>query len=288
MTDRPLPLATLLLLVPAAASCATGRSADDPAEWREWAASVRSGEHRPGSSTAYVPARSPRRGATTELYSSAMIGPQGASDDLANRSVSAALSRATIPGLVVEEEESLRAVAEQVKAMSGVPIVVHPLAEDAAIDEGAVFDFSMTHPLTVRDALNIIARTAGPEVSWTVKHETVLFTTQEKARGETVLWNHDIRNLITGRTDFMAPRIDRIRLLDDMEDDDGGGPFGGIGEVHIPMDGDEIATLIQESIAPDSWDEEGVSITAENGFVLVRHTLEVQWQIQRLLHALGA
>jgi hypothetical protein len=31
-------------------------------------------------------------------------------------------------------------------------------------------------------------------------------------------------------TDFFGPRIDRLRLLDDMEDDDGGGPFGGIGE----------------------------------------------------------
>jgi len=33
-----------------------------------------------------------------------------------------------------------------------------------------------------------------------------------------------------GMTDFMGPRIDRIRLLDDMQDDDGGGPFGSIGE----------------------------------------------------------
>ena len=31
-------------------------------------------------------------------------------------------------------------------------------------------------------------------------------------------------------TDFLGPRIDRLRLLDEMTDDGGGGPFGGIGE----------------------------------------------------------
>ena len=87
-------------------------------------------------------------------------------------------------------------------------------------------------------------------------------------------------------TDFTGPRIDRIRLLDDLEDDDGGGPFGGVLESHRGIEIEDLATLIQENVAVDTWDQEGVSIEPGEGFIIVAQSAEVQRQVQDFLEDL--
>ena len=196
------------------------------------------------------------------------------------------LRETRIRGLVMEDEESLREVVNTIKAMTNLPLIVHPLAEDAALDEGVVFTFTLQNTLTVENALNIIADMAGEEVVWTVKHDAVILTTAENARGPKVIYNHDIQDLIFGLTEFYGPRIDRIRLLDEMEDDDGGGPFGGIGERPVIIEPDDLATLVQENVEPASWEEDDVLINAEEGFLLVVHTPEVQEKVRNFLEDL--
>jgi general secretion pathway protein D len=62
-------------------------------------------------------------------------------------------------------------------------------------------------------------------------------------------------------------------------------PMGGpVGDPVPIMDPDNIATLVQQSIATGTWDSiEGVSIQAQNGQLFVRHTPDVHRQIEVFL-----
>ena len=196
------------------------------------------------------------------------------------------LAETRIPGFSIQDEESLALVVEAVRLVSDVPIVVDPLADDAALTEGVVFDFNLTHPLSVEKVLNLITQMAGPDVAWTIRHDTVLVTTRDKARGELVIYNHDVQDLIFGLTDFLGPRIDRLRLIDDLEDEDGGSPFGAIGERPSINDPDDLATLVQENVSVGTWEDDGVSITVEGGNMVVVQTADVQVKVRQFLEEL--
>jgi tetratricopeptide (TPR) repeat protein len=185
----------------------------------------------------------------------------------------------------VEDEESLRAVIDLIRIMTGMPLVVDPAAENAVIDEGIVFNFSFENDLTVEQALNLIMDFSGEGVTWTVRHDAVLITTKEKATGPMKPVHHDVQDLVFGLTDFMGPRIDRIRLLDDLEDDDGGGPFGGIGERPQLINPDDLATLIQENVEPGAWDD-GATIESYEGHIVIVHTPEIQEKVRAFLEDL--
>jgi len=185
----------------------------------------------------------------------------------------------------VEDEESLRAVIDNIRLQTGLPLVVDPAAENSVVDSGTVFNFSFENELTVEQALNLIGDMAGAEVTWTIRHDAVLLTTAEKARGKPIPVHHDVRDLVFGLTDFMGPRIDRIRLLDELEDDDGGGPFGGIGERPQLINPDDLATMIQENVGVGTW-EEGASIESYEGHIIIVQTPEVQQKVRQFLEDL--
>ncbi len=189
-----------------------------------------------------------------------------------------------LPG--IQDEESLRAVIDIIRQFTGLPLVVDPAAENAALDEGVVFNFNLENRISVQQALNLITGQAGDEVTWTIRHEAVLITTKEKARGEPVIYNHDVQDLILGLTDFTGPRIDRLRLLDVLEDDDGGGPFGGLLESPRLIEIEDLATLIQENVAVGSWEDDGVSIEPGEAFILIVHSPEIQQQVKDFLEDL--
>jgi type II secretory pathway component GspD/PulD (secretin) len=170
--------------------------------------------------------------------------------------------------------------------LTGLPLVTDPAADAAATEAGVVFNFNLQNPLTVEQALNIITKAAGEGVAWTIRHDAVLVTTKTKARGDLVIYNHDVQDLVFGLTDFTGPRIDRLRLLDDMKDDDGGGPFGGVGESPSPIDVAALKALIQENVEPGSWEQEGVRIDEGEGHILVVHTPEVQAKVRDFLNDL--
>jgi len=186
----------------------------------------------------------------------------------------------------IDAEESLETVVALVRQFTLLPIVVDPAAENAAIDEGIEFDFDLQNQITVAQALNLITDQAGEEVTWTIRHDAVLVTTREKARGAPVIYNHDVQDLIMGLTDFTGPRIDRIRLLDELEDDDGGGPFGGILEATRLIEVEDLATLIQENVAVGTWEDDGVTIEPGEGFILITHTAQVQQMVKDFLEDL--
>ncbi|MEO2161013.1 MAG: hypothetical protein ABGY29_00670, partial [bacterium] len=189
-----------------------------------------------------------------------------------------------LPG--IEEEESLRAVINIVRDYTGLPLVVDPAAENAVLDEGIAFNLDLENEVTATQALNLITKQAGEEVTWTLRYDAVLITTRERARGKPVVVNHDVQDLIMGLTDFTGPRIGRLRLLEDLEDDDGGGPFGGILEARRMMEIEDLSTLIQENVSVGSWEDDGIQIEPGEGFILITHSPGVQGEVRAFLEDL--
>ncbi len=189
-----------------------------------------------------------------------------------------------LPG--IEDEESLETLIGMIRDYTGLPLVVDPAAENLVIDEGVLFRLNLENEITVTQALNLITDQAGEEVTWTVRYEAVLVTSREKARGKPIVLNHDVQDLIMGLTDFTGPRIDRLRLLDELEDEDGGGPFGGILESPRLIEIEDLVTLIQMNVAVGSWEAEGVTIEPGEGYILITHSLEVQDQVREFLEDL--
>ncbi|MDP6838007.1 MAG: hypothetical protein QF724_03645 [Planctomycetota bacterium] len=200
--------------------------------------------------------------------------------------LSQSLRATTIPGLVTDEEESLMVVVGILRTVTGLPLVVDPAAENAVLDEGFFFTFNFNNPLTVEQALNLICNQAGEEVTWTIRHDAVMVTTLEKARGELIIINHDVQDLIFGLTDFLGPRIDTIRLLGELEDDDGGGPFGAIGERPRLIEIEDLSTLIQDNVAVGTWDGDGITVEPGEGYILMTHTPAVQQEVRDFLNDL--
>jgi len=212
----------------------------------------------------------------------------GATDSPVAQELRAQLTRTRIPGLTIRDQESLAEVVRSLNAITGIPMITDPAADQAAVDAGVVFNIDLTNQIAVDKVLNLISQAAGEEVTWTIRHDTVLVTTREKARGELVIRNHDVQDLIFGLTDFLGPRIDRLRLLDDLEDDDenSGGAFGKIGEKPAINNPEDLVTLVQENVAVGTWEDEGVAITPEGGNMIVVHSAEVQQQVNQFLEEL--
>ena len=191
-----------------------------------------------------------------------------------------------IPSLVFEGETSLETVIDQLRTFTSIPFVVTPDAIDAVDAEGIEFNLSMTHELSVEHALNIITDAAGPEVIYNFRHGVVYITSISNAYNNLVLRPHDIRDLTAMIVDQAGPQIDKIQLPDSSFSMDEEAPqFGGVVGEPVPiMDPDNIATLVQQSIATGTWDSiEGVSIQAQNGQLFVRHTADVHRQIEAFL-----
>jgi type II secretory pathway component GspD/PulD (secretin)/tetratricopeptide (TPR) repeat protein len=191
-----------------------------------------------------------------------------------------------IPGFRITGEGNLQTVVATLRTWTDLPLVVDPTAAAAAADAGVTFEFNLTSPLTVDKALNLICQQAGENVTWTIKHDAILVTTKEKAMGELELRSHAVQDLIFGLTDFMGPRINRIRLLDENTDEDGGGPFAAIGEKHIIIEPDELANLVKDNVAVGSWEGDGVSLEVQMGNMIVRHRADVQRRVWQFLEDL--
>lgn len=186
----------------------------------------------------------------------------------------------------VKDEESLTQVMDVLRTITGLPIVVDPAAENATATGGVVFNFNFENRLTAEQALNLITKMAGEDVTWTLRHDAVLVTTRAKARGKPIIVNHDVQDLVFGLTDFLGPRIDQMRLLDKMQDEDGGGPFGAVLERKKMIEPTDLATLIQENVAVGTWQDEGVSIDVHEGYILINHVPAVQEQVRYFLEDL--
>ncbi|MFK5955225.1 MAG: hypothetical protein QM477_02135 [Planctomycetota bacterium] len=189
-----------------------------------------------------------------------------------------------IPSLIFEGETSLDTVVDQLRTFTSIPFVVTPDAIDAVDSEGIEFNLNMTHELSVMNALNIITDVAGEGVTYTFRHGVVYITSTEKANANMILRLHDVRDLTAMIVDHAGPKIQEIRLPDGEYDDEDGPQFGGVvGEAVPLMDPDNLVTLVQQGVSPASWENDGASIQALNGQLVVRTTPEIHQEIQDFL-----
>lgn len=205
----------------------------------------------------------------------------------ADAALRAELATLQVRGLRIEGEESLSAVARQIQSMTEVPIAVSSAAEAAVFDEGVAFELRLENPISVAQALNLVAEQAGEGVTWTIDVGTVLFTTKERARGKIRGEYYAINDLVIPLPNFVAPRLERLRLLEDLEDDDGSTPFGTLGEQSIQLEPDALAELITQFVGVGTWEEDGVSAAAYNATgIYVNQTDAVHEEVRQFLEDL--
>ncbi|MFT4538575.1 MAG: hypothetical protein ACI835_001011 [Planctomycetota bacterium] len=192
-----------------------------------------------------------------------------------------------IAGLQLKDEESLRVAVDALRTQTGLPFVVDSRAENAALDQGVVFNINFTNSVRVLDVLNLLMDPMDGEVGWKIAHDTILITTKECVQDKPTLRLYDVRMLTMPRTDFKAPRIDRIRLLDELEDDDGGGALGGVGEKITAIHAEDLVSMVQGNIEVASWDSGKMTIEAANGFLFVMQTADAHRRIAHFLDQLG-
>ncbi|MBL7008983.1 MAG: hypothetical protein ISR76_08290 [Planctomycetes bacterium] len=197
------------------------------------------------------------------------------------------IKRVEIPGLQVEGETSLEEVINSLKTYTDLPFVVAPEAIEAVDAEGIEFNLNLGR-ITVQNALNVITEAAGADVTYTFRYGVIYITTRTKAQGKFVLRAHDVQDLTSSLVDFSGPKIDTIHLPDeDLQDEDEMVQGGVTGEPVPIVDSANLETLVQASVAPETWEDvEGVSISYSNGHLIVWHTPEVQQEVHAFLEDL--
>jgi tetratricopeptide (TPR) repeat protein len=205
-----------------------------------------------------------------------------------NRALAAQIKQVQIPGLVVEGETSLEEVINALRTYVDLPFVVAPEAIEAVDAEGIEFNLNLRSKISVENALNVITEAAGSEVTYTFRYGVVYITTRTKAQGQFVLKAHDVQDLTSSLVDFSGPKIDKIHLPDDEPVDEDEMIQGGVTGEPVPIvDSANLETLVQASVAPETWEEvEGVSISYSNGHLIVWHTPAVQQEIHAFLEDL--
>ncbi|RMH04607.1 MAG: hypothetical protein D6702_02835 [Planctomycetota bacterium] len=208
-------------------------------------------------------------------------------EDPENQALAAAIAATEIPGLRVEGETSLEEVINQIRTYCDLPFVVAPEAIEAVDAEGIEFNLNLGR-ITVENALKVITEAAGEEVTYTFQHGVIFLTTRTKAQGRFVLKAHDVQDLTSTLTDFSGPKIDTIHLPDEELPDEDEMVQGGVTGEPVPIvDPANLESLVQASVAPETWDNvEGVSISYSNGHLIVWHTPEVQQEIHEFLQDL--
>jgi len=278
------PAARLALALPLlVASCANApERATESAPASPAGGAARADAARP----AYAPSSWAPAGTSAGFApSEPLLDRRGAAlEELDDQAARAALARMQVSGLHIGREQSLRAAVGVVRAATGLPLIVHPRAEQAALDAGAVFELALEHSIAITAVCNLLSEQAGAEVEWTVRHGAVLFTSSADARGESYLVSYDVRAHVQPMSDFIAPSIAELSLLDEQGDEST--PVGGVGGTQQSWDEGALATLVQEVIEPSSWDADDVGIQAEGGFLFVRQTGAVHRKVRAFLDSL--
>ena len=127
-----------------------------------------------------------------------------------------------------------------------------------------VYSFDLSNPIAVSDLLDLLSDWLYGSVGWTVRDGVVLVTVAERAHPGNVVFVHSVRDLLVDPLHFFA---------DDQE----------FAPLFVPLDLDDIATLVLENVKPGSWERDGVLIDAQNGLLTVVHEPAAQAQIEEFL-----
>lgn len=219
--------------------------------------------------------RAKRSGATTT-----------ASESEESKRLREQIKTTTIPSLNVKDEVELENVIGILRTYTGLPLIVDPAASDAVRSGSIVFNLPIENPITVKDALDILVESTGGTIAYVFKHDAILVTSTEKAKGSSSVRNHDIQDLVFGLTDFSGP--DLSTLAETLSGGSKGAetaPFGGaLPEPKKIVNPEELVQMIKDTIAPGTWDADGHRLESFNGNLIAVHTEEVHQQIEHFLN----
>jgi len=170
-------------------------------------------------------------------------------------------------------------------AASGVNFVIDARAREDL--EAAEISLTAQN-VTVQDALDLIMMQASAEgeVVYEVTGNIVRFIKKENQTRNMVLRIHPVADLTLGLTDFIPPQITQVGVDEDSETPLFGGqaeeapqPYGTI---------EELLELVRTSVAQESWDDAGGTITAQAKQLVVYNTPEAQERVAEFLDDLRA
>ncbi|MCZ6786836.1 MAG: hypothetical protein O7E54_06685, partial [Planctomycetota bacterium] len=118
------------------------------------------------------------------------------------------------------------------------------------------------------------------DLAMTVKGNVLFITTKKAARGKPVLAIYDISTLIMQIRDFPAPDINIYPSgYEPPEPDEP--------EIHQALESsDEVAEMIRNFVAPDTWEDEGISMMVFRRQIFIRQYPAVQRQVARFIRQL--
>jgi hypothetical protein len=166
---------------------------------------------------------------------------------------------------------------------TGVNLVLSPMVtekRDAA-------DLTVTlrlNEVSVKTALSIVLKLK--DLASVYRHGVIMITTPQDARGKPTLKIYPISDLTFRLRDFPAPDI-QLRPS-------GAEDFGAIGgreeegREHAFADPESIMDLVQENTGTGTWEDDGVRISVNERFLVVRQYGPVHHEIGRLLNLLRA
>ncbi len=166
---------------------------------------------------------------------------------------------------------------------TGVNLVLAPALYEENDKDDLRITLTLTH-VSVRTALTIIMELKG--LASVYRHGVIMITTPKDARGKPVLRLYSISDLTVRIRDFPAPDL----MLRPAGADDFGN-IGGIeeeGQESAFADPDVIMDLITENTGSGTWEDDGVRISVNERFVIVRTYPAVHREIGRLLNLLRA
>ncbi len=115
------------------------------------------------------------------------------------------------------------------------------------------------------------------ELSAKIRKNVVLITTKKDARGKPVLVIYEVADIVTPIRDFPAPDIN-------LHPSDYQPPDEPEPEMHATVDtADELAEMIRQFCAADTWEDEGVRIFVYNKRMIIRQYPAVHHKIIRFL-----
>ena len=197
----------------------------------------------------------------------------------------AAKLKSTTVNLSVEGRP-FKEVVQTLQIQSGVNILLDPRINE--VGEAQVQPINVEQ-VSLEQALDMLKATAEG-VLWTIKGNVVMFTKKELVKYNLTLVVHSVADLTAGLTEFKPPKIDLVPS--DQVNDEENPLFGGESEETTKPYGsiDDIIELVKSAVGnAETWTVDGASIAAQGTLgIVVKHTAEVQAQVEKFLNDLRA
>jgi tetratricopeptide (TPR) repeat protein len=173
------------------------------------------------------------------------------------------------------EEETLSNVVADMQRRAGISMRLHP---DVDGDESVNIALE---GIPIGSALNIILTDLSLKTQIKFGVLFIVGEDEEQDASSVVTRVHDVRDLTFNITEFVGPVL---RLIP-AEDTQGGPSFSYPDESERTLDIDRIEELIEESVAPDTWEEPN-ALRFFGGQLVATHTPQVQAELRDFLDEL--